>query len=719
LAKVADEAFEELSDNGKLICERMFKILAEKQSNNRLVANPTRVSDIAFITRTSVSDVIDIIERFRRPGRAFIEPQHNGSLNSDTVADLSHESFIEMWPRLRQWVDEESASIDMYKYLSERSKMYQVGKAGLLTTPRLQMALKWRDKNQPTFEWAQRFDKSFERTMTFLAKSEDVFKAEEEDKVLRPRKLLRKTQIVAFSVALAAVILGVLTFHFMGQYTEADERLRVAEQWIKETESGLGDIMAEFPVEQKEEPDEGRAVSRDEAVAAPARALPERSAQAPVDESYEIREAEAETAAAQPPSPDLLIRDDETDKTEDVDIAGREAYARRMVEIAQAMAVKSLQEERDKDLKGLLASLAYKFNRNYGGRELHSDIYLAMYASVKRLQGDTYNIYSGHNESVNSVVFSPTSNSFYSTSSDGRILQWNPNEENKTPRTLLNHSVINNSLAISPNGQWLACATDGRGIQVINPSRYNPVPFQISWGDNRITLIDFYPDNENILFAGSENSIVRWNVRTREHNVIARIESEILSLSVSPQGRYVAAGTRAGEVILLDGQTEKAPLAIFKGGDDAVSSVSFNVEGTKVVAGTLRGKLTFWEISSGDSIISLNAHTARVVDIRFSPDNRILASTSFDGTVKMWNIQNFSLPPLVLTEHESWVNTVAFNSTGEKMVTGSRNGKRLILWPVNPGNMMPMICSGLTRSFTKDEWDIYVGEDIPMTDPCQ
>jgi len=719
LAKVADEAFEELSDNGKLICERMFKILAEKQSNNRLVANPTRVSDIAFITRTSVSDVIDIIERFRRPGRAFLEPRRNGSLNSDTVVDLAHESFIEMWPMLRQWVDEESASIDMYKYLSERSKMYQVGKAGLLTTPRLQMALKWRDKNQPTFEWAQRFDKSFERTMTFLAKSEDVFKAEEEAKVLRPRKLLKKTQVVAFSVALAAVILGVLTFHFIGKYSEAEEQLRVAEQWIKETESGLGQIMVELPGEQKEEPDETRTVSRDQEVVAPVRTPPEGTTQAPADERHEIREAEAETTAVQSETPDLLIRDVETDKSEDIDIAGREVHARRMVAIAQAMAVKSLQEERDKDLKGLLASQAYKFNRNYGGRELHSDIYHAMYASVKRLQGDTYNIYSGHNESVNSVVFSPTGDLFYSTSSDGRILQWNPNDENKTSRTLLDHSVINNSLAISPNGQWLACATDGRGIQVINPSRYNPVPFQISWADNRIVAIEFSSDNEHIIFAGSDNSIVKWNIRTREYKVVASIESEILSLSVSPEGKYIAAGTRAGEVILLDGQTEKAPLAIFKEGDDAVYSVSFNVDGTKVMAGSLRGKLTFWDISSGDSIVSLNAHSARVVDIRFSPDNRTLASTSFDGTVKLWNVQNFSLPPLVLTEHESWVNTVAFNSTGEKMVTGSRNGKRLILWPVRPGSMMPLICSALTRSFTKDEWDIYVGEDIPMTDPCQ
>ena len=56
----------------------------------------------------------------------------------------------------------------------------------------------------------------------------------------------------------------------------------------------------------------------------------------------------------------------------------------------------------------------------------------------------------------------------YSSGGDGKILRWDLNGNTKSYRTLINNNFINRSLAISPNGRWLACGTTTSGIQLFN-----------------------------------------------------------------------------------------------------------------------------------------------------------------------------------------------------------------------------------------------------------
>ncbi len=701
----AEEAYNELSDNGRLICERLFKIVAVKLSDNRFISNPTRVSDLAFITRTAVSDVIDIIERFRCPGRTFLEPRYKEALNSDSVVVLTHEVLIIMWPRLKHWVEEEFESVAMYRRLSEASKKYQMGKEQLLSPPVLQAALKWREKNKPTFEWARRFDSAFERTMAYVSKSEEVFNEQEEEKLEKPRKLFKRARIIAGLLLIATLVLSAVTYHYAKLYSGDEQAVIPVYQLSHDTVTGITDTSYIEPEEQE--------IVTESAKREPAGQTPQ------VTDERLSEEAVTETAAQITSLPDQaevevpeVVKESETVRDE-----RSESYARRMIAVSQAMAVKSLQDVKDRELKALLASQAHLFNEKYGGRENQADIFKALHASLKGLYGDSYNIYSGHSESVNSVVFNPNGSMFYSASSDGKVLQWNIANGAKVSRTLLNQPVIINRLAITPNGQWLACATEGRGIQVINPSRNNPVPVQVSWGNNRIIAMDFYPDNENLVFAGSDNKIVKWNIRTRGHEVLAANEHDIMSLSVSPDGNRIVAGTRSGSILLWEDEEHSVARKIYHEEGDAIYSVRFSRNGELVAAGSLRGNLGVWDVSSGRLVARLTGHSARVMDIEFSPDNKKIASVSFDGTVHLWDALNFGSAPVVFSEHESWVHSVAFSPSGNKMVSGSRNS-RLIILPARSNEMIPLICDRLTRSFTRSEWELYVGEDIPMTSPC-
>ncbi len=755
----AEEAYKELSENGRKLCENIFKALTEKISENIEVSNRLSVSELAFTTRSSTEEVIEVIECFRQPGRKLFLPRHDVELGQESIIELSHESLVKLWGRLQSWVDDEFESVYIYLQLAESSRLYQMGKSELLSEPELRRALLWKEKYQPTYQWAKRHNTAFERTMQYLSLSHEAYEYNEYKKYIRAKRSAKLRK--AFT--LTAIILGLLTVGMVFYNTDITseiitqvesfvtrERSPASQQYEEEDHSdeavnGIPDETPpiESPATQQNdiafgEPDPEETTDlysweipdNDQPPGSP-RDLPAPTVrELPGSQGQMLPPAETarpapprETAEAQPtrqPDPPAPVPDQPVARNDLSGLAGEimpEALTRRMHTISQSLAVRSLQEN-NPDLKALLAFQSHVFNERYNGESYIPDILTGLITSVQHLYGNDHNMYQAHTESVNSVVFRPNSTVFYSASSDGQVLRWDVNDTSKTPETLISTSVVNNLLAVSPNGQWLAIATDGTGIQMINPTSNSRTPTRINWGNNRVIAMDFDADYENIIFAGSDNSIVKHHIRSGNNTVIGKTDSEVLALSVSPDGRMIAAGTRAGQIIIFENEQGASPRIIHDEPGNDILSLAFNSNGSRVAAGSIGGEISIMAVSSGNRLATLSGHSARVVDIEFCPADKLIASTSFDGSIRIWNAQNLNSSPVVLREHGSWVRTVAFSSNGDKMVTGSRQEARLRAWTMNSGELASMICERLTRNMTQAEWNQFIGEDIPYMESC-
>ena len=734
----ADQAYDDLSDSDRKLCEKIFKTITGKLDSDIAVSKPLRIDDIAFINHSGTPEIIDILEKFRQPGRPFILPQRDVKLDPETVISLSHESLIRLWKRLRTWVEEEAESVSIYTKLAEQSRLFQVGKANLLTAPDLQKAILWREKNEPTFQWAQRHNTAFERTMQYLNLSQETYESNEFESYFRSRRVSRITRAVAVIAILIGVISAGILFYNSRFFPEtwilsdkaSQEEIAADEQLIipddRSPDISTEDIKEEAPGQtgipplEEDQASPGvpdRSTPPDPSVPRPTPPdpLPPEKDPPPPPATSDTgrRVAESSVSSREP------LRGQNEVPGQNFNAGRDEAVKQRMVAISQSLAVRSLQVDNNPDLKALLAFQSYMFNEKYNGPSYNSDIYTSLIASIKGIYGDQHNVYKGHTESVNSVVFHPNSSIFYSASSDGQVIQWDINDDNKLPRTLIQNSVVNNQIAISPNGQWLAVSTEGEGVHIFNPSRNLPNPFQVTWGNNRVIAIDFYPDNEHIIFAGSDNSIVKYNIRSRSHEVLGKTNSEVLSLAVSSDGEFFAAGTRSGQVILYHPGSDNSPRILFNEAGDEIFSVAFNINDSRIAAGSIKGDVKIMDVSNGNLLATLGGHNARVVDVEFCPANKFIASSSFDGSVRIWNAQNFNSQAVILREHGSWVRAVAFNSKGNKMVTVSRQEPRIRVWTTDAKEMAVMICEGLTRNMTSAEWNQYIGDDIPYQQSCQ
>lgn len=116
-----------------------------------------------------------------------------------------------------------------------------------------------------------------------------------------------------------------------------------------------------------------------------------------------------------------------------------------------------------------------------------------------------------------------------------------------------------------------------------------------------------------------------------------------------------------------------------QGHEDVVQNVSFSPDG-KILATTSYDKtVKLWELN-GTLITTLKGHTEAVMSVAFSSKSKTIASVDLGGTVRLWQ-RDGSLIGSFKT-HPSFVFSVAFSPDGQTIATASRD-KTAKLWRVN------------------------------------
>lgn len=178
LSRHADEAFNELPDErSRDIAEILFKALSERGADNREIRRPTRLGTICKIANASIEKVTGVIDVFRSGGRSFLMPPVGVTLHAESVIDISHESLIRNWERLKTWVDEEAQSARSYRRLAEAAVLHRKDEEALLQSPALELAVEWQKRWSPTKAWAERYHPEFDVAIAYL--NESIQKTEE------------------------------------------------------------------------------------------------------------------------------------------------------------------------------------------------------------------------------------------------------------------------------------------------------------------------------------------------------------------------------------------------------------------------------------------------------------------------------------------------------------------------------------------------------------
>ena len=145
LSRHADEVYFALPDDRtRDVARDVFQALTQVGEGGQGIRRPTRVGRLEAICRAEMHELSAVIDAFRAPGVSFVTPLSTVPLDGDPVVDISHESLMRGWSRLRGWVSEEAESARVYRRLAESASLWENGRAGLYRSPDLDVAETWR-----------------------------------------------------------------------------------------------------------------------------------------------------------------------------------------------------------------------------------------------------------------------------------------------------------------------------------------------------------------------------------------------------------------------------------------------------------------------------------------------------------------------------------------------------------------------------------------------
>ncbi|HEY9671634.1 MAG TPA: TIR domain-containing protein [Waterburya sp.] len=107
------------------------------------------------------------------------------------------------------------------------------------------------------------------------------------------------------------------------------------------------------------------------------------------------------------------------------------------------------------------------------------------------------------------------------------------------------------------------------------------------------------------------------------------------------------------------------------GHTNAVVSVSFSPNGQYLATTSRDGTARLWDLQGNQKAL-FQGHKASVIGVSFSPDGKYLATTSEDDTARLWDLQGNQ--KALFQGHTARVMSVAFSANGQSLATASLDG---------------------------------------------
>ncbi|CAE6426768.1 unnamed protein product [Rhizoctonia solani] len=209
-----------------------------------------------------------------------------------------------------------------------------------------------------------------------------------------------------------------------------------------------------------------------------------------------------------------------------------------------------------------------------------------------------------------------------------------------------------------------------------------------------LSMLPFWPSDAPISLYYTpkmQNMIKPWGtaLSRRQSALLATwsFGSQVMSTKFSPDGSRIAVAA-GKELFIIDGYTGQRLVGPLKGHTNTVSSVEFSPDGLHIASSSWDGTIRVWNVQTGHMPIDpLLGHALSVEAIHFSPDSTRLVSGSWDRTLRVWHVATGGMILGPLQGHTAIVTAVAFSPDGRLIASGSSD-KTIRIWEAQTGSMV-------------------------------
>ena len=339
------------------------------------------------------------------------------------------------------------------------------------------------------------------------------------------------------------------------------------------------------------------------------------------------------------------------------------------------------------------------------------------------------------NKLVNFCKFSPDGSLLCTSERGGLVKVWQRIDRN--PGTYsVNVSNANSYAELSPDGKYFAAV----GLSQRSSSLSDLMVFEVETGkpvfrrrtsvgrdrdgrmrrENRVFTDGKFLSNDAIAVAasitdrsrdrykraGKQSGLIEvWDRKAEEKRYAVKLENEPRSLDVSPDGRHIAALSADGTVTVLLSETGMIvdrwlahPPALNNNWYSNNGEIAFGPDGQAIVTWGTASFARIWDFDpkGGQAFEGSPAariprielgHQGRVLDLKFSPDGKMIATSEWDGDrVQVWDYatgERLGQP----MKHPDWVMGIRFSPDGQQIASACRD-RSVRLWDWRTGQLI-------------------------------
>jgi WD40 repeat protein len=126
-----------------------------------------------------------------------------------------------------------------------------------------------------------------------------------------------------------------------------------------------------------------------------------------------------------------------------------------------------------------------------------------------------------------------------------------------------------------------------------------------------------------------------------------------------------------------------------------ISDVNFSPDGQTLASASYDGTVKLWNVASGKKVITLYQHSGYVSSVSFSPDGERIASANADKSIKIWSRDGSLIK--VLRGHDAEVTNVSFCPDNQIIVSSSAD-KTISLWKLDGKLVKTLTVGGSIRN---------------------
>ena len=300
------------------------------------------------------------------------------------------------------------------------------------------------------------------------------------------------------------------------------------------------------------------------------------------------------------------------------------------------------------------------------------------------------NYFNQHNTKVACSIFHRLSNLLVIGFSTGVFGLWEmPGFTNLHTLSISQEKI--SSIAINPSGEWLAFGAKKLGQLLVWEWQSESYVLKQQGHYFDMNTVSYSPDGQYIATGGDDGKVKVWNATSGFCFVTFSEHSAAISgVEFAKQGQILFSASLDGTVRAFDLVRYRNFRTFTSPSPVQFSSFAVDPSGEVVVAGSTDSfEIFMWSVQTGKLLDILSGHEGPVGSLSFSPTGNLLASGSWDKSVRLWNVYGRSraVEPF---QFGAEVLTLAFRPDGKELAITTLDGQ-VTFYDVDQGRQKSVI----------------------------